>query len=183
MTGLNVGSPSDAVDANGKGFKLNESAIAEDAARDGYFGVLTNVTDLKAEEIVANYKTLWIIEDSFGEIKGTLKARPVFHWSDQRIVGHLVLCFLAYLCEALMTKALREKGLFLESPAIEDEIIKPRPLTVVEAMRDLQEVRAIPVKVRSYTMWVRTDINGNAAKLFSAIGLKVPPKVLNFAKT
>ena len=168
---------------NGKTFALNEKAIAEDTIRDGYFGVLTNVADMKAEEIIAKYKTLWIVEDAFGEMKGTLKARPVFHWTDQRIIGHLTLCFLAYLCEALMTKALREKHLILESSAINDEIIKPRPLTVAEAMRELQEVRAIPVKIRSTTMWVRTDINGNAAKLFSAIGLKAPPKVLNFIKT
>lgn len=168
---------------DGKVFKLNEKAIAEDAVRDGYFGVLTNVTDMKADEIVTNYKTLWIVEDAFGEIKGTLKARPIFHWTDERIVGHLTLCFLAYLCEALMTKSLREKNLMLESPAIEEGIIKPRPLTVVEAMRELQEVRAIPVKIRTTMMWVRTDINGNAAKLFSAIGLKAPPKVLNFKQS
>ena len=168
---------------NGKTFALNEKAIAEDAIRDGYFGVLTNVCDMKAEEIIAKYKTLWIVEDAFGEMKGTLKARPVFHWTDQRIIGHLTLCFLAYLCEALMTKALREKNIVLESSAIKNDLIKPRPLTVAEAMRELQEVRAIPVKIRSTTMWVRTDINGNAAKLFSAIGLKAPPKVLNFTKT
>ena len=163
---------------NGKTFTLNEKAIAEDQLRDGYFGILTNVTDMKAEEIVTNYKTLWIIEDAFGEIKGTLKARPVFHWTDERIIGHLTLCFLAYLCEALMTKALRKKNLMLESPAIEEKMIKPRELTVVEAMRELQEVRAIPVKIKSSTMWVRTDIAGNAQKLFSAIGLKAPPKLL-----
>lgn len=137
---------------------------------------------MKADEIVTSYKTLWIVEDAFGEIKGTLKARPIFHWTDQRIIGHLTLCFLAYLCEALMTKSLREKNLMLESPAIEDETIKPRPLTVVEAMRELQEVRAIPVKIKSSTIWVRTDISGNANKLFSAIGLKAPPKVLQLAK-
>lgn len=168
---------------NGKTFALNENAIAEDATRDGYFGVLTNVADMKTDEIITNYKTLWIVEDAFGEMKGTLQARPVFHWTDPRIIGHLTLCFLAYLCEALMTKALREKNLILESPAIKDKAIQPRNLTVVEAMRELQEVRAIPVKIRSTTMWVRTDINGNAAKLFSAIGLKAPPKVLNFTKT
>lgn len=168
--------------SDGKEFTLNEKAIVEDAVCDGYFGVVTNVADMKAKEIVENYKTLWIVEDAFGELKGTLRARPVFHWSDQRIVGHLMLCFLAYYCEALMTKALREKGLMLESPAIEDGTVKLRPLTVVEAMRELQEVRAIPVKVRSSTIWVRTDIAGNAHKLFSAIGLKVPPKVLRLIK-
>ena len=161
-----------------KEFTLNEKAIAQDATRDGYFGVVTNVTDMPAKEIVANYKTLWIVEDAFGEVKGTLRARPIFHWTDPRIVGHLTLCFIAYYCESLMTKALREKKLMLENPAIDAGIIKLRPLTVVEAMRELQEVRAVPVKVRSTTMWVRTDINGNANKLFSAIGLKPPPKVL-----
>lgn len=125
---------------------------------------------MSATEIVANYKSLWIIEDAFGEIKGNLKARPVFHSSDRNIVGHLTMCFLAYLCEALMTKALREKDITLESPAIKEEIIAPRPITVVEAMRELQEVRAIPVEFKSTTMWVRTDIAGNANKLFAAIG-------------
>lgn len=141
--------------------------------------MVTNVTNMSAREIVKNYKTLWIIEDAFGEIKGTLRARPIFHWTDKRIVGHLMLCFLAYYCEALMTKALREKGFMLESQAVDEETIKPRALTVVEAMRELQEVRAVPVKVQSSTIWVRTDISGNAHKLFSAIGLKIPSKVLN----
>ena len=137
---------------------------------------------MPAKDIVTHYKSLWIVEDAFGEIKGNLRARPVFHWTDHNIVGHLTMCFLAYLCEALMTKALREKDLILESRAIKEAIIDPRPLTVVEAMRELQEVRAIPVKIKSTTIWVRTDINGNAQKLFSAIGLRAPPKVLRLSK-
>lgn len=167
---------------DGKEFRLNEDAIAQDALRDGYFGVVTNVADMSAKEIIENYKTLWIVEDAFGELKGTLRARPIFHWTDPRIVGHLMLCFLAYDCEALLTQALREKGLELKSQAIEDGTIQPRPLTVVEAMRELQEVRAVPVKIRSTTLWVRTDIAGNAYKLFCALGLKIPPKVLKLAK-
>ena len=176
--------------SDGKNFTINEKAILEDAKKDGFFGVLTNIKDMSATDIVTHYKSLWIIEDAFGEIKGNLKARPVFHWSDHNIIGHLTMCFLAYLCESLMTKALREKNLMLESRAIKEEItsearslgIKPRALTVVEAMRELQEVRAIPVQIKTTTMWVRTDINGNAQKLFAAIGLKPPPKVLRIAK-
>lgn len=165
-----------------KGFTLNEKAILEDAKQDGFFGVLTNINDMSARDIVAHYKSLWIIEDAFGEIKGSLRARPVFHWSDRNIVGHLTMCFLAYLCEALMTKALREKNLMLDNRAIKEKLIEPRPLTVVEVMRELQEVRAIPVQIKSTTMWVRTDIAGNAQKLFAAIGLKPPSKVLGLNK-
>lgn len=169
LTGLN----------DGEKPRLNEKAVAEEATKDGFFGVVTNVQNMNAQEIIANYKNLWKIEDAFGEIKGTLKARPVFHWTDKRIIGHLMICFLAYFCEAQLTKALRKKGFQLESKAIDEGIIKPRPLTVVEAMRELCEVRAIPVKVRGKTIWVRTDIAGNAIKLFKSIGLKPPPKVLN----
>ncbi|MDZ4209828.1 MAG: IS1634 family transposase [Candidatus Curtissbacteria bacterium] len=162
--------------------QLNQEAIKQAALKDGFFGVITNIKGMEAVEIIANYKNLWIIEDAFGEIKGNLKARPVFHWTDRNVVGHLTMCFLAYLCESLMTKALREKNIMLESRAIKEKIIDSRPLTVVEAMRELQEVRAIPVQIKSSTIWVRTDIAGNANKLFAAIGLKPPPKILSLAK-
>jgi hypothetical protein len=66
----------------------------------------------------------------------------------------------------------------LESPAIDDKVIAPRALTVVEAMRELHEVRAIPIRIRSIILWTRTDISGNAHKLFAALGLKEPPRLL-----
>jgi transposase len=161
--------------------EVNEDAIAKEVRSDGFFGIITNIKDIKAEDIVAHYKTLWEVEDAFGEIKGNLKARPMFHWTDKRIIGHLTLCFMSYLCEALMTIALRDKGFVLDTPAITKKIIKQRPLTVVEAMRELSEVRAIPVTLRGKTTWVRTDIAGNANKLLAAVGRKPPPKILNFS--
>ncbi len=161
---------------------LDEEAIHEDEKKDGFFGILTNVKDLSAEEVVMQYKDLWKIEDAFGEIKGhTLRARPAFHWTDERIVGHLCLCFLSYFCEAHLTKLLRQKGMTLTSHSIEEEIVKKRPLTVAEAMKELCEVRAVPVQFgNENTIWVRTDINGNAAKLFSAAGIKQPSKILSY---
>ena len=35
-------------------------------------------------------------------------------------------------------------------------------------MRDLLEVRAVPVEMKGGTVWVRTDIEENAAKMFRA---------------
>ena len=158
--------------------ELNEVAIKEQAKKDGFFGVITNVASMSAKEIVSNYKQLWKIEDAFGEIKGSLKTRPVFHWTDQRIVGHLVLCFLAYYCEATFTKALRKSSAQLESKSIENEIIKQRPLTVVQAMQELAKVMAVPVTIKNHTYWIRTDIPSNAQTLIKAIGMRIPPKLL-----
>lgn len=157
---------------------LNRAAIEAEAQKDGFFGIVTNVKDLRSAAIVMNYKELWKIEDAFGEIKGTLKTRPIFHWTDHRIIGHLVACFLAYLCEAHVTKLLREKNLVLKSVAIDEGPIKKRPLTVAEALKELNEVRAVPVKIRGKTIWCRTDIAGNAAALFQAVGARIPAKIL-----
>ena len=114
----------------------------------------------------------------FGEIKGTLKTRPMFHWNDKRIIGHLVLCFLAYLCEAHLTESLRKNHESLEKKSIKKKIIESRELTVVQAMDELNRVMAIPVKVRKQTIWVRTDIPPNAQNLMKAIGMRIPPKIL-----
>jgi transposase len=133
---------------------------------------------MSAQQIVTNYKQLWKIEDAFGEIKGSLKTRPIFHWTDRRIIGHLVLCFLAYYCEANLTKALRENFLKLQSKSIENKIIKQRPLTVVQAMQQLVEVKAVPVTIKNHTYWIRTDFPPNASALLNAIGMRIPPKLL-----
>jgi len=157
---------------------MNQQAIDEQAKKDGFFGIITNVKNMTAKEIVFNYKQLWKIEDSFGELKGSLKSRPMFHWTDERIIGHLVVCFLAYLCEAHMTKALREQNDNLQSKAIEGKIIKTRPLTAIMAMEELNTVLAIPVKIKSQTIWVRTDIPSNAQNLLKAMNMRIPPKIL-----
>lgn len=136
---------------------------------------------MSATEVITNYKHLWIIEDAFGEIKGTLKTRPIFHWTDKRIIGHLTLCFLAYFCEAQITKLLRQQHVEYESHAVDNGTIDPRPLTISSAMLELKEIRVIPVNLQGKIAWVRTDIKGNAAKIFKAIGIAIPPKLLKLA--
>ena len=157
---------------------LNVKAIEEESRKDGFFAVITNVKTMTSSEIVLQYKQLWRIEDAFGEVKGTFKTRPVFHWTDNRIIGHLVICFLCYFCQSLLTRELRKREERLKSKAIDKKIIKTRPLTVPMALSELSSVLAIPVKVGTKRIWVRTDIGENAQKLFKALNMKIPPKII-----
>ena len=159
---------------------LNLEAIEKESKRDGFFGIITNVKkdSMPAERIISEYKQLWHIEDAFGELKGTFKTRPMFHWTDERIIGHIMICFLAYLCQAHLTKILRAKEEQLRSKTIEKGWIESRTLTSVQGMKELNQVLAIPVKVRKQKIWVRTDIPENALKLLMAMNMKIPPKVL-----
>lgn len=157
---------------------LNEKAIEEASKRDGFYGIITNVKDMTAQAIVFHYKQLWRIEDAFGEIKGTLSVRPIFHWTDSRIIGHMVLCFLCYFCEAMLTRQLRSADEQLASKTVKKKIIHKRPLTVSMGMQSLLDVVAVPVEMNRKRIWVRTDIDENALKLFRALQMKIPPKIL-----
>lgn len=158
--------------------ELDPKKVAEAEKKDGFFALVTNVKDKSASELFAQYKELWRIEDTFGELKGTLKARPVFHWTDHRIVGHLTLCFIALLCEAHITRALRDGRDTYVGQAALDRTIDVRQLSAATALRELAEVRAVPVTIGNEVFWVRTDITGHAAKLFRRLGLRIPPKLL-----
>jgi transposase len=157
---------------------LSEEKIKEAASKDGFFAVITNVEDKTAAEIFFQYKQLWHIEDAFGELKGTLKARPIFHWKDERIVGHLTMCFIALLCETHITRLLRETSEKRESRAIYEKLIDSRQLSTDTVMKELCEIRAIPVMIKKKRMWIRTDIRGNAAKVFKRLGMRIPSKLL-----
>jgi len=159
---------------------LNQEAIEKERKKDGFFGIITNVKkdSMSAARIISEYKQLWRIEDAFGELKGTFRTRPMFHWTDDRIIGHIMICFLAYLCEAHLTRNLRTKAEILNSKAIGKDCIKSRPLTTVQGLKELNQVLAIPIKIKNQTIWVRTDIPENAMKLLNSISIKIPPKIL-----
>jgi transposase len=81
---------------------LDVDAIARDEKFDGYYGIQTSDTNLSVEKILDAYRTLWKIEEGFRVMKSTLEVRPIFHWTVNRIKGHFVLCFLAFLLERTM---------------------------------------------------------------------------------
>jgi len=157
---------------------IDEAKVAEAAKKDGFFAIVTNVHHKSGTELFAQYKQLWHVEDVFGELKGTLKARPVFHWKDERIVGHLTMCFIALLCEAHIIRALRREGDAYKGRAVREKLLSSRQLSAVTVLRELAEVRAIPVVIGDERYWVRTDIRGHVAILFQRLRLCIPPRLL-----
>lgn len=89
-------------------FFLDEKAIAKDKRFDGYYAIQSSRIDLNAQSILGAYHTLWKIEESFRIMKSTLEVRPIFHWTEKRIKGHFVICFLAFLLERTLEFRLRE---------------------------------------------------------------------------
>ena len=101
---------------------LDEAALLKDQRFDGYYGIQTSDTNLDVEEILAAYHTLWKIEESFRVMKSTLEVRPIFHWTENRIKGHFVICFLAFLLERTLEFVLKSSNIHASSNEIREAL-------------------------------------------------------------
>src|SRR5690606_30719411 len=61
-------------------FVLDEDKIAQDAAWDGLHAIVTNDREASAADLLARYRRLWVIEESFRTIKHSLSVRPIYHF-------------------------------------------------------------------------------------------------------
>jgi transposase len=75
---------------------LDMDKIQADADWDGIHGVITNLKDTSAQEILQRYARLWMIEESFRINKHNLKMRPIYHWKKERIESHVALCYMSF---------------------------------------------------------------------------------------
>ena len=90
-------------------FQLRKEEIAAEARLDGIYVVRTSlpVDKVGAEQAVAAYKSLALIERAFRTLKGVdMQVRPVYHWLSTRVKAHVFLCMLAYYVEHHMRLAL-----------------------------------------------------------------------------
>jgi len=75
---------------------VDESKIEQDALWDGLLGVISNTDELTPTQILSRYRGLWSIEESFRISNHDLRMRPIYHWTPDRISGHILICFIAY---------------------------------------------------------------------------------------
>jgi 2'-5' RNA ligase len=62
--------------------------------------------DVSAAQVVRYYRSLQSVEHRFRVLKDFLELRPIFHWTEDRVRGHVALCVMAATIEAVMAKDL-----------------------------------------------------------------------------
>lgn len=90
-------------------YARNPASIAEEARLDGLYVLRTNVPKerLDSAGVVRSYKSLSRVERAFRHFKLTdLEVRPVYHYLEQRVRAHLLLCMLAYWVQQAMERRL-----------------------------------------------------------------------------
>ena len=91
-------------------YELDEAKIARSEKFDGFISISTNTKEFTESEIVEAYKQLYKIEHTFRTFKSYLETRPMFHWTQNRIEGHLCLCYICFTLLNYLQQKLRSKG-------------------------------------------------------------------------
>ena len=143
----------------GKHFEVDEDKLKVEARYDGLWVLRTNTT-LPVAQVALRYKELWMVERLFRDTKTLLKTRPIFHKRDETIRGHVFCTFLGLVLLKELDRCLRAAGLDLEHN---------------EVMRDLKALQRMRIDEDGKVFWLRSQVQGCCAKVFSAVGVALPP--------
>lgn len=136
---------------------LDTDAIKKDEQYDGYYGIQTSEKNLSPEKIMGAYHTLWKIEESFRIMKSTLEVRPIFHWTEKRIHGHFVICFLAFLMERTLELELRKAA------------VQASPMEIRSALNSL---RFAELNIEGKQVFIKTQNTELASQILKILKIK-----------
>jgi transposase len=94
---------------------------------DTYLGkniIITDNHDWAAEDIVLTYRSQYVIEDAFKQMKDRKTGTwwPMFHWTDQKIKVHGLYCSLSLLIRALIMKRVLESGISISMNSLHEKL-------------------------------------------------------------
>lgn len=138
--------------------EFDEKKILEEAFWDGLHGVITNDFTTPAQDLLDQYKRLWVIEESFRINKYSLSMRPIYHYRPKRIESHILICYLAFsLCRQMQmllkqnnhemsVDKLREELSLVEASLLEDKTTKKIyrvPSATSEEIKEVYKILSI----------------------------------------
>jgi hypothetical protein len=147
-------------------YHYNEAAFAYEKLLAGRYVLVTSLTRRQASTaaVVNAYRQLAETENRFRVLKDFLHLRPVRHWTERRVRGHVATCVYAAVIEALITAALRNAD--VRDPDLDDQ-----HLTAARALRELDRVRAVTLTAGGRTIDVVTRRDPLQAQVLAALNI------------
>jgi transposase len=111
------------------------------AMADGCYLLRTNVRNWTDEELWKAYIQLTEAEAAFRIHKADLSIRPVWHQKEDRVMAHILVCFLAYVLWKTLGQLCQAAGLGNEPRRVLQELSEIRLVDVVLPTRSGIEIR------------------------------------------
>ena len=122
-------------------WKKNKSLQDWSALADGCYLLRTNVRDWTDEELWKAYIQLTEAESAFRIHKTDLSIRPIWHQKEDRVLAHILVCFLAYVLWKTLAQLCQSAGLGEEPRRVLAELSDIRLVDVVLPTRSGTEIR------------------------------------------
>ena len=147
-------------------FHYNDDAFAYETLLAGRYVLTTSLTPAEATtaQIVRAYRQLLDVEHRFRVLKDFLHLRPVRHWTETRVRGHIAICVYASVIEALITRALADHD--LRDPDLDDQ-----HLSAHRALRELARIRAVTLTTGGRTINLVTRRSPLQARILRTLGV------------
>lgn len=107
----------------------------------GCYLLRTNVLDWTDEELWKTYMQLTEAEAAFKIHKTDLSIRPIWHQKEERVLAHILVCFLAYVLWKTLGQLCRQAGLGDEPRRVLNELAEICMVDVILPTRDGQKIR------------------------------------------
>ena len=107
----------------------------------GCYLLRSNVNDWSDEELWKAYIQLTEAEAAFRIHKSDLSIRPIWHHKEDRVLAHILVCFLAYVLWKALGQLCERAGLGSEPRRVLNELSELRLVDVVLPTRDGTEIR------------------------------------------
>ncbi len=146
-------------------YHYNHDALAYEELLAGRYVLTTSLTPAQAptERIVAHYRQLAGVEARFRTLKDFLHLRPVRHWTEKRVRGHVAVCVYAAVIETLIAHA-------LAAADVRDPDLHDQHLTAARALRELDRVRRVQLTANGARIALTTRRSPLQARALTAIG-------------
>jgi transposase len=131
---------------------------------DGCYVLRSNVNDWTHEELWQAYMQLTEAESAFRIQKCDLSIRPIWHQKEDRVLAHILVCFLAYVLWKTLAQLCRDAGLGDEPRRVFAELGVLRVMDVVLPTSEGIEIRRRCV----------SRPNEHQAILLQRLGLQLP---------
>jgi transposase len=139
---------------------------------EGCYLLRTNITDLAPAVLWKQYIQLTEAEWAFRISKDELRLRPIWHQKKERVLAHILVCFLAYVLWKTLAQWMRRSGLGDAPRMLVDELAKIRSGDVVLPIKtDAGEVGST-VRLRCVT-----EPDAGQKVLLNRLGLSLPRRL------
>lgn len=122
-------------------WKKNETWRDWAALSEGCYLLRSNVTDWSDEDLWKAYIQLTEAEAAFRIHKSDLVLRPIWHQKEDRVLAHILVCFLAYVLWKTLSQRCSAAGLGHEPRRVFEELGKIQLVDVVLPTRQGTEIR------------------------------------------